>query len=374
ERGHRVRLYEARPGGPIMRSVYINGKEDRKSLGHRDREVAIRQAYQLLSALLANETAIDQESLTLGLLARLYLESPRHERKKKRTQRDDATKLKRVVAFLGQDRNVKSLCESDVARFVVARRRGDASLVAVVPGERIRDRTVQADLVCLVSALRWAAGERTRVGDRLLSENPLAGVSLPREANPRQPVMRHDEYLRLLKVADSVHSLLEVALVLAEGTGRRISAVRTLRWEDVDFRAGTIRWRAKHDKMGYEQVAPMSDAVSGALRGLRRSQQSIGNTPVFPAPRDPTRPCSRHLLDDWLRRAYRKAKMRPRPGGLWHPIRRKWVTERKGYPLKDVAVAGGWRDEQTVLRAYQQADAETVRKVVFHPTQRVSSP
>lgn len=38
QRGHRVRLYEARPGGPIMRSVYVNGKEDRKSLGHRDRK------------------------------------------------------------------------------------------------------------------------------------------------------------------------------------------------------------------------------------------------------------------------------------------------------------------------------------------------
>ncbi len=38
ERGHRVRLYEARPGSPIMRSVFVNGKEVRKSLGHRDEE------------------------------------------------------------------------------------------------------------------------------------------------------------------------------------------------------------------------------------------------------------------------------------------------------------------------------------------------
>ena len=38
EPGHRVRLYEARPGGPIMRSTWVNGKEDRKGLGHRDRK------------------------------------------------------------------------------------------------------------------------------------------------------------------------------------------------------------------------------------------------------------------------------------------------------------------------------------------------
>lgn len=48
-------------------------------------------------------------------------------------------------------------------------------------------------------------------------------------------------------------------------------------------------------------------------------------------------------------------------------------AERKGYPIKDLAVAGGWRDVQTMLRSYQQADAERVRQVVLHPTQRLAS-
>jgi hypothetical protein len=43
EPGRRVRLYEARPGGPIMRSVFVNGREDRKSLKHRDKEKAINK-------------------------------------------------------------------------------------------------------------------------------------------------------------------------------------------------------------------------------------------------------------------------------------------------------------------------------------------
>ena len=51
---------------------------------------------------------------------------------------------------------------------------------------------------------------------------------------------------------------------------------------------------------------------------------------------------------------------------MWHSLRRKWATERKGYPLKDVAFAGGWRTERTMLSSYQQADAETVRQVVLH--------
>ena len=183
ERGYRIRLYEARSGGPVMRSVYVNGKEDRKSLGHRDKEMAIQEAYQLLHALFANETAIEHETLTIGLLASLYLDSPRHLSKKDRTQQEDARKLERVVAFLGRTRNAESISASDVERYTMARRRGDSSLLGVVPGNRVSDRTIEADLVVLHAALRWATMERTRTGERLLKENPLTGVKLPREKN-----------------------------------------------------------------------------------------------------------------------------------------------------------------------------------------------
>jgi hypothetical protein len=35
-------------------------------------------------------------------------------------------------------------------------------------------------------------------------------------------------------------------------------------------------------------------------------------------------------------------------GGLWHTLRRKWATGRKGYPVKGVAAAGGWQDLETL--------------------------
>jgi integrase len=371
EPGQRVRLYEARPGGPIMRSIWINGKEDRKSLGHRDRELATRQAYQLLQGVLANVQAIEDDSLTLGMLAALYLASPQHEAKRERTRRDDRRRLDRVVAFLGADRNILSLSESDVRRFTLARRKGDASLQGVRAGGAVRDRAIEADLLILHRALNWGQRERTSTGRRLLKENPWHGIRLPRERNPRRPVMSHTTYLKLLQVANRVRPLLKLALVVAEGTGRRVSAWRNLRWEDVDFQAEMIRWRAEHDKSGFEDVRPMSDAVQEALREARKLQRAIGSAPVFPAPKDPTRPCDRHLLDNWLRLAFTKAELKQEPGGLWHTLRRKWATERKGYPVKDVAAAGGWRDERTILTSYQQADAATVKQVVLHPTQRL---
>jgi integrase len=183
--------------------------------------------------------------------------------------------------------------------------------------------------------------------------------------------MRHDVYLKLVEIADQVHPLLKLALVVAEGTGRRISGWRNLRWDDVDFQAGTIRWRAEFDKKGYEDVVPMSDTVREALREARKAQRAIGSAPVFPAPKGPTRPCDRHLLDNWLRRAVKFAGVKLEPGGMWHSLRRKWATERKGYPVKDVAAAGGWRDEATMLTSYQQVDAATIKQVVLKPTQRL---
>ena len=373
ERGARVRLYEKYPNGPIMRSVFINGREVRKSLGHRDKEKATRQAYELLTALLANENALGEQSLTLGLLADYYLESPAHLSKKARTLRDEGRTLRRVVAWFGPTRRVETLSDSDVRRYTMARRQGTTMSPGAETSRPVNDRTIGADLEMLLRALRWAVRERKTNGERLLKENPLVGVRLPSEKNPRRPVMQHNEYLRLLAVAERVDPLLKVALVVAEGTGRRLSAWRNLLWGDVDFDSGAIRWRAAHDKKGYEQVVPMSEGVKEALLTARRGQGAIGKTPIFPAPRNPAQPCGRHLLDGWLRKAYELAGLTRQAGGMWHTLRRKWATERKGYPIKDVTFAGGWRTERTVLGSYQQADAETVRQVVLHPTHRVMS-
>lgn len=42
---------------------------------------------------------------------------------------------------------------------------------------------------------------------------------------------------------------------------------------------------------------------------------------------------------------------------------RKWASERKHLPLKDVAAAGGWKDVSTLLNVYQQSDEESVLAV-----------
>lgn len=57
---------------------------------------------------------------------------------------------------------------------------------------------------------------------------------------------------------------------------------------------------------------------------------------------------------------------------LWHAYRRKWATERKDLPLKDVAAVGGWKDVATLITSYQHVDETTMLRVMASPVKLVS--
>ena len=76
------------------------------------------------------------------------------------------------------------------------------------------------------------------------------------------------------------------------------------------------------------------------------------------------------LLTQWLAAAERKANLPKLAGGLWHPYRRKWASERMHLPLKAVADAGGWKDVTTLLTCYQHADEAALLEVMSEPRKR----
>ena len=55
--------------------------------------------------------------------------------------------------------------------------------------------------------------------------------------------------------------------------------------------------------------------------------------------------------------------------GCWHPYRRMWATARKHLPIQDVAQAGGWKNHAVLATLYQQADPETIYRVVSEPAE-----
>jgi hypothetical protein len=78
-------------------------------------------------------------------------------------------------------------------------------------------------------------------------------------------------------------------------------------------------------------------------------------------------PIRYELASDWLRQAERLAGLDKQKGGVWHPYRRMWATERKHLPDTDVAAAGGWSDTASLKQSYQHADPETMYQVVTSP-------
>ncbi len=371
ERGLRVVLFERKPDGFLYREVWIRGKRvaTKKSLGHRDRERAEADGYRLLARLKSHEDARSHREVTLETLFDMYSGSPAHWAKKDRTRREDERRLQWVIDFLGPGCPVRSLSPDDVERYRQARMRGECA-----SGRRVRPRAVAADLVALSTMLNWGTRQRDRGGEPLLSFNPLRGVRLPVEKNPKRPVETYDRYLKLMEVADEVDPYLPLALTLAESTGRRIGAILKLRVDDLDLDRlpyGWLRFRAEHDKTGHEQWVPLTESARGVV--LRHLQAAPGGEWLFGSRVKPSKPIDRRTLDHRLLEAYGRAGLDRLDGGLWHPWRRKWATERKGMPIKDVAAAGGWSDTATLLRSYQQSDEATLTQVVLEaPKLRVN--
>jgi len=362
ERGCRVVLFERKPGGVLYREVWVGGKRvaAKKSLGHRDRERAKADAYKLLATLKSNQDALSGGRLTLRTLFDIYVGSPSFQAKKSRTQREDRRKLERVVKFLGHDREVRSLSDSDVARYTQARLEGD----------KVRTRTVQADLVTLRTMLNWGTRQRNAQGRPLLEYNPLRGVKLPGEKNPRRPVETYDRYIKLMEVAGEVDWRLATALTLAESTGQRISSILGLQRRDVDFDRppyGWLHFRAEHQKNGRSHWVPVTPECREQLIAHLERVPPTPDAWLFPSKHDASRPVDVFRMSRRLRWAYERAGLETLEGGLWHPWRRKWATERKNMPLKDVAEAGGWRDPNTLLKCYQQPDEATMTRVVLEP-------
>lgn len=223
------------------------------------------------------------------------------------------------------------------------------------------------------------SGKRARTarvnGVRLLESNPIAGSRRVRDNNPRRPCATFDRFqatrTAMQTAAREVQNdtdrrewiKVELALVLAEATGRRLGSIRALRWEDVDWTQGTIRWRAAADKKRKEWIVPTGEALLGELRNFRRQLEAVGGW-IFTSERDPALPMDRYLFSRLLEAAEQQAELPKLDGSLWHAYRRKWATERKHLSQVDVAAAGGWTGTATLMTCYQQPTNDALLAVM----------
>jgi integrase len=127
---------------------------------------------------------------------------------------------------------------------------------------------------------------------------------------------------------------------------------------------GRLRKRGDTDKEGVDTTLPVSGQVRAALLAAIAQSGARGDAYLFPAPRRPGKPWTRHHAKDLLIRAEVLAELPPLEGGDFYPYRRAWATARKHLPVSDVAAAGGWKNTATLLTHYMQVDDETMYRVV----------
>jgi integrase len=247
---------------------------DVASLRTRDRAEAERRGRQLLAELLRGAPARVSDEVTLGALwERFHRECPTYLDNAPKTKRDASCRVQVLFGHFGEACDVRSLTAHDINTYTTKRRAGGIVTAAGRTTAPVRARSVEADLVLLNTMLSWATTVRTAHGCRWLAENPLTGLRRIREQNPQRPIATWERYERtrtaMQDLGVSARSepersrwlKLELALVLAEGAGRRLSSIRQLHWDDIDFERHCVRWRAEADKKRREGVIPLPEEL-----------------------------------------------------------------------------------------------------------------
>lgn len=385
-RGVRVRLFQKTKDGSFYRYLWIPGRgRSRASLGTRDRAEAERLGRALLSALLRDGEVVESGSLTLGYLwGRYQRECPAFLDNTSTTRANDANHAAVLLAYFGADCDVRGLTESDQQAFSTKRLAGGIVLPRDSGKKKrttkaVRGRSVEVETQLLHSMLKWAVTVRVRKGQRLLDRNPLEGVRRPHELNPRRPVASVERFTatraaiqELMAESESDAeirrwNMLDMTLVLAEATGRRLGSIRQLHWDDWNFENRTVRWRGSADKKRREWVVPVPEPLIAEVKAYRVRMGGMFGGLMFPDRKDPTVAADRHEFRTWLEMAEQKAELPKLDGALWHAYRRGWATSRKHLPVSDVAAVGGWKDIGTLLKCYTQADADTMLQVMESP-------
>ena len=359
---NRVRIFPDPKTGIFQIEWRENGRRLTRSLKHRDWARAKKQADQFAAGFIDapnGKAEAEPEPLTLERLFEIYGEEVTPTKRRPSRARDRVA-MAMFLKLFGRDRRPETLSQRDWDRFIRERRAGTVG----PSGKPVGNRMIEWDLTFLMAVLNWAARSRDEEGRRLLDRNPLKGLRKPVEKNPTRVVLTEEEYQALLQVSRQVDWRFHVALVLAHETGHRIGAIRNLRWADINLDGETVRWRAEHEKTGYEHRTPLTPEAIEAFEEARRRNPASGDAPVLPGTMNPSACLGFPQARFWWKQAERLAELEPKRGRGWHSLRRKFASDLMDLPLKVLCELGGWKAAKTVLRCYQQPDEAQLRQAI----------
>ena len=266
---NRVRVFAHPKTATIFLEVKDGGAKRRVALGHRDRDATKAKADQVAAAR-AQQTYRPRTDFTLATLFDNYVRevTPTKGRHK---QAHDRRATRMLLDMLGPQRTAASLTIRDWQRFVTERRRRGDQRAGCTHGQPVGARQIEYDLRLLLAVLNWA------VHAGWLDRNPVAGCPFPDGETPHRPILTDEQYRALLAVSSDISPLFRLAVIVTHETGHRIGAVSLLRWCDIDWTAGMVRWRGGQDKIRYEHVTPLTWTARAALDQAQRERGVIGD-------------------------------------------------------------------------------------------------
>jgi integrase len=399
EHGVTVRIFER--AGIIYRSVKlgrvesaagnVRTKQNVRSLGHGDRTLAEEQARELCEELKVTQlTEAKKGKATLGEVFAAYRQHRLPNLSRDR-QSFAESRLALFAKAWGRDLPLSHMCQAHADKYTRLRKSGELIPPGIARQERasyaVRNGTIDSDFRWLASVFNWARSHK--VGERrLLPENPMDDMEWQKEKNKRRPVATHARFLRTLEHADAVDAQgrFRCILTLARHTGRREAAVCSLRLDSLllsqdriaarlaelgkdeglaaHMPAGAIHWRGETDKEGVDRVTPLSSAAREAVDVYLRRYKAVGAVPLFPSNVDAMAPVTTSTATAWLLRAEKRAGLPKLAGGMYHPYRRLWASERAHMPDMAVAEGGGWKSADVMRASYQRASPEALLAAV----------
>jgi integrase len=127
--------------------------------------------------------------------------------------------------------------------------------------------TVNRELACLKRMFNVTTKGLITLKGGVPAQNPIANVSLEREHNERDRVLTADEFARLYQAAED---WLKPLLLVAYYTGMRKGEIRTIRWDQVDLKTGTMRLKSGDTKTGEGRVIPLNPTLTTLFKSATR--------------------------------------------------------------------------------------------------------
>lgn len=212
---------------------YVSDGKKRHSLRTNDRDVAERRFQDWIAQ--AQKSGIHVIDICEKYKAHIL----------NKGSADQHFRLKHPIEFFGRlrpDQITRELC----LKYIEQRR-----------GENIGDGTINTELGALRAAIRWD------------DKHTKADFVLPSKPAPKDRYLTRDEFEQLYQGAKLNH--VKLFLILALGTGARVTALLELTWDRVDFERGLITLSKGDDPVNKRRATiPMNERVKSELQNAHK--------------------------------------------------------------------------------------------------------